>query len=344
MISLKKSLNDFDRSRVLERTAIECYCSALQCAESYLVEVDPPDTRETRSQLREVLTAVERTSDPEVLVDTRGRLRGVLRDYQERAHSQISRLRSDLESALVAMQGVADSMSAQNGDHREQLTHELMRLKATTGLQDISRIRAGVLSAVQGIETCVERMQYENQLVIAQLADEIRVLHDRVDAVGRLATLDPATGLLNRAQTETRLAVAASSETAQPLCLIYIAVRNYKLVCHESGRVVVEAVMSALAGRVRSIFGDGAQVGRWSDDEIVVLALGDPATALHLSKKAASQTAGNYPVPIPGHLRNVILQTEVLFLERRTGESASEILRRIDDFAMGPQPQVVPSR
>ncbi len=323
--------------RNVERTAVESYCAALQTAESYLVEVDPADAEQTRAAVREVCATVERSADSAALQDSSSRFRAVLRDYQQRAHEQIHRLRGDLESALVAMQGVADSLSARDSDHREKLSHELVRLRATSGLQDVTKIRAGILSTVQGIETCVNRMERENQLVIAQLCDEIRVLHERVESVSKQSSLDPITGLFNRHQTEVHIETVASHNSVQPVSLVYLAVRNYKLLCHQSGREVVEAAMAALGARARGIFGEDAHLGRWSDDELLVVLRGDPAHALSLSKKAATQTPGAYPVQVAGHLRQPSLKTQIMFLERRTGESAREILRRIDSFALGPQ-------
>jgi len=336
MISLQKSLSEFDKIRGLERASIECYYAAIQSAEQYLVEVEAPDARETRKQLHEVLSTAEQCHAPEPLLETRGRLRAVLRDYQDRAQKQIGRLRGDLQSALAAMQDFADSIQSQGGDHQGQIVRELDRLKKTVATsEDIVEIRAGVVAAAQGIEACVEKMQRESQVVIAQLSDEIRVLQERIESVGKLITLDPATGLLNREQTELRVEIAASSETKQSLCLIYIAVRNYKLLCHQSGRAFAESAMSALGGRLRGIFGAESAIGRWSDDEVLVLLQGDPVLALSLSKMAALQIAGPYPVHSDTIVRTATLQTQVLFLERRTGESAKEVLRRIDAFALG---------
>jgi len=104
MISLQKSLSEFDKMRSLERAALECYCSAIRTAEQYLVEVNTADARDTRTQLHDVLDAAERSTSPEPLTGTRSRFRALLRDYQERAQAQIARLRDDLESALTAMQ------------------------------------------------------------------------------------------------------------------------------------------------------------------------------------------------------------------------------------------------
>ncbi|MEO8026650.1 MAG: GGDEF domain-containing protein [Bryobacteraceae bacterium] len=335
MISLSKSINEFDRIRNLERIAIDCYCSALQSAEHYLVVVDSTDAESTRDRLREIQGTAERSTDPVSLNESRGQFRGVLRDYQQRAHGQIGRLRSDLESALVAMQSVADSMAARDDDHQGQISRELIRLRAVTAFQDLPKMRDGVAAAVQGIESCVERMQRENQLIVAQLCDEIRVLHARVDAVSKIATLDPATGLLNRQQMELCIESAASPDSTKPVCLVYTAVRNFKLLCHQSGRQTVDVAMAALGARLRNIFGSEFQISRWSDDEVLALVPGDPARAMSLSKQAALQTPGTYPIQVLGQLRTVTLKTQVTFLERRTGESAREILHRVDQFALG---------
>jgi GGDEF domain-containing protein len=336
MISFQKSLQELDRISSLEHAALECYWSAIRSAEQYLVEVEPAECLTTRSQLAEVLAIAENLPSPEQLLDTRGRLRASLREYQERAHAHIARLRGDLNSAIAAMQSVADSITAQEGDHGAHLAKEIKRLKESAALDDIQKIRYGVLASAQGIESCVERIQRENQLAIARLSDEIRALQEQVETSGRLIQLDPSTGLLNHQQMELRVEVAASDGITQSLCLVYIAVRNYKLLCHQSGHAFADAALAALAARVRGVFGPEAHIGRWSDDEILVLAHGDPAGVLARSKRASANTSGSYPIQTDGQLRNATLQTQVLFLERRTGESAANILRRIDDFAMTP--------
>ncbi len=337
MISFQKSLTELDRAYSVERAALECYWSAIRSAEQYLVEVDPAETKATRAELCEVLAIAENSASPDQLLDTRGRLRASLRDYQDRTHSKIARLRADLQSAVAAMQSAADSIVAQEGDHRARLGREIAHLKVSATFADLNQIRTAVLASAHGIEVCVERLQCENQLAIAQLSDEIRSLHEQIEEAGKMVTLDPSTGLFNHEQIELRVEVAASSGITKSLCLIYIRVRNYKLLCHQLGRAAAETALAALSGRVRGIFGPKEQIGRWSDDELLILAQSDPVEALARSKRAAASTPGEYAIHVDGALRKITVQTQILFVERRNGETARDLLRRVDEFALVPQ-------
>ena len=100
--------------------------------------------------------------------------------------------------------------------------------------------------------------------------------HARADWEDRLSQVDPLTGLANRRTFDRvgELEVARAIRQGTPLAVVVVDVDGYRAAKDAAGRPAADAVLRRVAAAV----GDGVRlvdtVGRWGEDEFVIIAPG----------------------------------------------------------------------
>jgi two-component system, cell cycle response regulator len=111
------------------------------------------------------------------------------------------------------------------------------------------------------------------------LRDELRARNAQLE---RLVSTDLLTGLLNRAAAadHLRALVSRTQRHGVPLSVILLDVDGIGDVNARLGHAAGDAVLQAVAARVRSQLREEDAAGRWSGDEILVVAPDTPADGL----------------------------------------------------------------
>lgn len=118
-----------------------------------------------------------------------------------------------------------------------------------------------------------------NARLVAQLATIDRLRADLVE----LSSRDALTGLHNRRYMVDRFEqmVAAAARTGEPLAVVLLDIDRFKAINDVHGHLAGDAVLVALAGRIRAQAPAGALVARWGGEEFFVALPGaDGATGL----------------------------------------------------------------
>ena len=119
----------------------------------------------------------------------------------------------------------------------------------------------------------------------AELEREIRERKNYAEALARLASTDPLTGLCNRNTFAERLAcmLAAAERTGRGCAVLFLDLDNFKQINdvrgHATGDHVLQAVSRLLSERV----GSQAELARWGGDEFVLAMLIDPGSSAALA-------------------------------------------------------------
>src|SRR5690606_21685888 len=125
------------------------------------------------------------------------------------------------------------------------------------------------------------------QFVSTQIATAIERLRMQV-RLQRMAQFDQLTALPNRALLEDRFEVTLSlaRREQQPLALLYLDLDRFKQVNDSFGHGVGDALLQAVAERLRSAVRESDTVARIGGDEFVVLLGGaTPAQAAQVMAK-----------------------------------------------------------
>jgi len=319
-----------DRLQDLHHAAIECLAAAVGSTAQYAVEVDPGALEQFRHNLDVLEQLIHFTAPVEDLRSVKSSFRGELRDYQQQVQQRIGRLREDVKSAAAAMQTFADGVVACGANHEEQLDQELQTLSAVSKSEDLEKIRGGIHTATTNIASSIENLRRSNQLVIAQLKDEIRTLHREIQSERRAQSTDHASGAWNRQKIAER--VEEMFQHDEPFCMLLIHVCNLAELEQRQSRNVVEGTFKAVLMRLHQLAGADSMIGRWSVQEFAVILPIAPPDAMALSREVTHKLSGEYAVQENGLCQTVALQVKTGIVERRGGVVSDIFLRHVEQL------------
>ena len=192
-------------------------------------------------------------------------------------------------------------------------------------------IRGGIGGAVTAIQSSVENIQRSNQLVIAQLQDEIRLLHLQIQEERKALYTDRASGAWNREKID--LHIDNLLRQNQPFCLVLIWVRNLKRLDTQHSRTAVEGTLKAMVTRFGAMLDDDAVIGRWTADQFVAVVDVPPGQAIPLSAEATRKLSGGYAVQENGLSHKVVLQATAGVIDRAPGADAATFHEKLAQLA-----------
>ena len=337
MISIRKSVNDLERIDEQQRredlanTTLECYALAIDSSAHYAVEIDPRVAAEFRNHLNVLGQKSRQASSVDQLRSIQSSFRGELREYRDKAVGQLAKMRHEIEGATAAMMIFADTVAFNGVNYEQEVQTQLRALDSTSQKESLVEMRSGIATAVTGIESSVDRLKRDNQLVIAQLRDEIRVLHQQIEAERKALYTDRASGAWNRQKID--LHIDNLLRQSQPFCLLMVCVRNLKRIESQYSRTVVEGTLQALIARFGTLLGPSPIIGRWTEDQFIAVLDMLPADAIPLSGEASRKLSGAYAVQENGLAQKVTLQTTAGVIERTASTDSSTFLQKLEQLA-----------
>jgi len=332
VVSLFKTATEMERLQELHRAAVECLGGAMSAASQYAVQADPGDLELFRNHLLALQKMVQITASVDELSTVKASFRGELRDYQHQVHERMARLREEVKAAAAAMQSFAEGVIASGADHEEQLEQELQTLATISRSNDLAKIRGGIDAATGRIAGSVEKMRRSNQLVITQLQDEIRILHQEIQAERRAKSTDRASGAWNREKMMDRIEELFRQD--EPFCLLLIRIPNLEQLEKQHSRNVVEGTLKSVLMRLHDLVGADSMIGRWSPEEFVAILPIAPPDAAALSNEVTRKLSGHYSVQENGLSRSVALQVTTGIVERQGGVVSDSFLRRLEQMSL----------
>jgi GGDEF domain-containing protein len=306
LISIRKAATELDRLEKLLQTVTAGYGSAVRSAAQYAIEVDPFDAQLFRQHVGTLGDQLVTAATPQHWEALETSFRSELRVYRDQATERLGRMRADLKAAADAMLIFADSVASSGLDHEGQIQKELGQLKSAVECESLSEIRTVIRSAVDAIASSVAKMQSGHQMVIAQLRDEMRLLHKQIDTERCTLYMDRDTGLWNRQQLDSQ--IAGRLENNRHFCLLLVRLRNLKRLERNYSRPVTVGAIKAFLQCFTTMMGDGTFLGRWNEDSFAAILDIEQADAIAISQKAAVKLSGTYSVQENGAWLNLPLQ------------------------------------
>jgi GGDEF domain-containing protein len=322
-------MTELERSHQLRLIVLESYLLAIRNAAHYAVELDEELTAPHRKYLKELADDVA-AGTPDAITASRATLRGLLRDYRDKARQYLSKLRDELTSTARTLEELLDSLSQSDGDHEATLRGALMKLRDAATSPAGSAIAAIVNHAVSSIEQSLEQIRKQHQLTISQFMVEIRMLHKRIDSLEAAASIDEITRFDNREETIERI----RSTPPGGYSLLLIGVRGLRRAEVQFGKEVGEELAGAFAKRLRNSLPPSCSFGRWGSEEFVVTLQMKKSEAMASGKWIAEHLSGNYVCMMSGKTVRPGLQVTVGTLDAAANEKPERILERIGVFLM----------
>ena len=304
-----------DRLEKLKNAALECYGLALASTEQNVIEVDLQQADLFRAELQALIGELGDTSGPEEVRKIQDRFGEDLRGYRERAQAQIRQLRKEMEAALLALEDFAGATVARGDDHEADLKKALKRLESVASSSRFEDVRAAIRAACADILSSFAQMRAQNQFAVAQLKDEIRLLHQRIQGGRRPAvqTLDIRT----RQETEALINELLKQDTS--FCLVLVVVKNLKPLTSRYSAAAVEDALHELQVRLRGALGDVSILGNWTANQFVAILNVAPSRAMAASRDAAQKIAEPYSCTHNGMPSSLVFQVAAGVVDYQTG-------------------------
>ena len=288
MMSIQEATPHRDGSPDLFSQALECYVAAIANMAAYAVELDAETTAPHRQYLAALATEVK-TGEAAALAESRSTLRGLLRDYRDRAAHYLVGLRDQLESTAKALEETIEAFSHPEGDHLARIRAAVTRLRELASRADPGAwktLRALVEEAADSIEQSVTNIRQQSQLAVAQLQTEVRLLHTRVESLENAAALDEATKFSSRRSIEEYIL----SLNAGRFCVLLLKLHGLAQARGKFGVEIGDGLVATFARRLRNSVPKEAVIGRWSEQDFLAVL------------PAAKSEEGAQTVPLANHL------------------------------------------
>ena len=331
MISLRKAATELERLEELRQTLAKCYGLAIKSSAEYAVELDPNSTEYFRQRLQLLDTQCGQASAPEHYNAVQASLRGELRNYRDQAREQTSRMRKDLQNAAAAMRVFADSVTGSGADCELQLRQEVERLEALAGSDDIEQIRCGIETTTGAIVRSYSQLRRSHQLVVTQLQDEIRTLHQAMDNERSRMDRDHASGAWNRQKLNER--IDQLLQRNDPFCVLLVSTRNLRRLERQYSSAVITDALRTLVQQFDNILGGEAMIGRWSEDVFSAILDMDPSSAMALSTEINRKLSMSFPVWTSGVAQMLTIETSTGIIDRRRDSDPSKFYRKLEQMA-----------
>ena len=331
MISLRKAATELERLEELQQTLAKCYGMAIRSSAEYAVELDPRSTEYFQQRLQSLEAQCAHASTPENYSAVQASLRGELRNYRDQAREQMTRLRKDLHNAAAAMKVFAESLSSSGEDCEVQLRQEVERLEALAASDDIERMRQGIESAAGTILRSYSQLRRTHQLVVTQLQDEIRTLHQAMDNERSRMERDHTSGAWNRQKTNERIEHLLGQN--EPFCILLVSARNLRRLERQYTPAVVMEALRALVQQFHGALGGEGMIGRWSEDVFSAILEVEPSSAMALSSEINRKLSMSYPVWTSGVAQMLTIETSTGIVDRRRDSDPAKFYRKLDQMA-----------
>jgi GGDEF domain-containing protein len=269
------------------------------------------------------------TGEGNVLEESRGTVRGLLRDYREKALGYIREMRNELAETAHALQDMMMALAQTDGDHEQRIRGAVARLRELSRSPGSDALRAVLAGTADTIEQSVAEMRSQHQLTINQFQTELRVLHRRIDLLETAAAVDNLTQLLRRPEMERHIASVPPG-----CCIVMVKVSGLRVAEKKWDAQVATELTAAFAKRLRNSLSEEAVVGRWSDEEFIAVAPISKAEALKMAKWITEHLAGPYSCLQDGKVVKPALHLSVGIVDSDE-DTPERVLRRVQEFLPG---------
>jgi GGDEF domain-containing protein len=330
LISLRKSVNDLDRLGELQRAAVQSYTSAITATAEYAIEVDWSKAALFRTHLQALEQQLLHVTGAAQLQAVQSQFEAELRGYRDAAHDQIARLRRDIEAASAAVEVFAGSVTASGSDHDVELKRELRRLSAAAVSDDLKEVHESIRTATESISSSFEKLKTTNKLAIVQLKDEIRVLHQQLQAERKAKPVDQPTEAWNQDRLGAR--IDELLRQGNSFSLLLVVVRNLSRLETAQSKPIVEIGLNSLQMRLQGMISVGYMTGRWRKEQFISILRETPSNAMTMSRQIAQELSRAYLLQDKGVSHKVVFQVSAGVLDHRAHSDSTKLYSKLEDL------------
>ncbi len=367
MLSIAKNIAELDRLANARGDVLASYAQTVRDTAAHLPEIRREFLTPCQDGLRAAATIIEGAREPEQWQEAGTAVRNALARFREETTRFVQSLQNNLASTSAMLQRLMGQLGSMGGDQHEGLQRDLGQLREVVHHDDVTAIRRVVSETADRMMVRLEELKREQSLVVAQLQEEIQILHrqlaDRASASRPAApapALQPAPhaavpnatvvdGLPNPAaapepapepevpngmrREEFAAALKLKADQGENFSVSIFWLSNLaQLFTRHEPDVVIE-MMNLATARIRESVLDNPLWTRWEDDCFAICTNESKAQAARSSQALSAHISGEYAVPLHGQTTRLPLRVVVGVVERSKDESADKTMARLNQMA-----------
>lgn len=329
MISIRKSATELERLEELHRAAVKCYSEALHSTEQNTIELDTAQAAHFRSQLQALRDQLRAAAARNELEAVQTSFDTELKDYHAKTREQVQRLRREVQAATAAVESFAGSINESEINLESGIQRELNMLNQSASSDEIAILRGAIQASTAKIAGSVQQMKSANQLAIAQLKDEIRLLHQEVQAARRSQTADPSAESRQRMSGRMQEFINKKS----PFSVLLVVVRNLDGLQNCYSASVIDSALRAFQSRFENILPSTAIVGRWTRDQFAAILNTAPGNAIEMSSEAVRKLSTPFLAQDKGASHSIAFHPRAGVVDFSPGSDLAKFQARLKQLA-----------
>ncbi|HEX5226888.1 MAG TPA: diguanylate cyclase, partial [Bryobacteraceae bacterium] len=244
----------------------------------------------------------------------------------------IQHLRREVEAASAAVESFAGAVSETETNLETRIEREINNLNQSAGSDDIQTIRGAIQASTSRIASSVHEMRAANQLAIAQLKDEIRLLHQEIESARRpQPAADPDPSTESHQQLSGRMQEMLNKKT--PFSVLLVVVRNLEGLQNCYSTNLIESALGAFQSRFESILPGSAIIGRWSRDQFAGILSTPPANAIEMSSEVVRKLSEPLRGQDQSESQSIAFSPRAGVVEFRPGSDPAKFQSKIQQLA-----------
>jgi GGDEF domain-containing protein len=236
-----------------------------------------------------------------------------------------------MNALTQALNETVEALSQSDGDHAASVGTALVRLREVARSPEGSDVRATALTVADSIEQSLEKIRKQHQFTISQFHSEIRLLHNRIDSLETGAATDETTRFNNRRSISEYIRALRPGGAS----VLLLKAQGLAHARATEGPSVADDLGGILSRRLRNSLPKGAIVGRWSEqDFVVILPAGQPAEEVSV-QAISTHLSMPYACMQNGKVIRLAVNVSAEYLAGIAANSPDQILARVAE-AFGP--------
>jgi|ERR1700733_1510679 len=329
MISLRKTATELERLEELHRTAVDCYSQAIHSTERNAIELDTAQTAHFRAQLQALRDQLRADAGPRELETVQASFESELKEYRDKTGEQVKRLRREVQAAAAAVESFAGSINESEVNLESGLKRELSSLNQSAASDDIQVIRGAIHASTTKIAANIQQMRSSNQLAIAQLKDEIRLLHQEVQAARRSQAPDPSDESCQRITGRMEEFIKKN----KPFSVLLVVVRNLEGLQNCYSASVIDSALRGFQSRFENTVPSSAMLGRWAKDQFAAILSTAPGNAIEMSSQVVRKLSEPFLEQEKGTTHSIVFNPRAGVIEFSPGSDLAKFQARLKQLA-----------
>jgi GGDEF domain-containing protein len=327
------STPDSPNPELAEQTALACYLSTVVAIGNCMADVCPSVGAMYRDRLLKLPRRLGFDATPQALRQSHQAVETDLLEYSRTASSWITAGSNHAAMMLEHLRATEDTLVASADLQRAFLEDLAEHIATSAEVDEEAQLRVAFKRYAAGLRAYSRRALTEKLATV----DDLRRRREEIDAWLAEATAsnfnDPETGLLNRVAAERRILTQIGKR--KPFCVI--------LVGWTAGVSIHPGLKDAGAGQIMKDLGERLAVTirpydvifRWSQDELMtIFEASESDIAARAQQIGGWLGGGACAVELAGKTLEVKTHTSVRVLEHLDGESATDLIARIESVSL----------